>query len=181
MLVILTEEASMKVFLEVLINRNFPALQYRIIAHQGKQDLEKHIPIVLKSWKTPDSRFIIVHDQDSWDCRMLKTALQTECETIRTGVIIRIACVELEAWYWGDLKAVSEAFNKPKLPQLSRRSTYRIPDEIENPKAELQRHIPRYEQLSGARAIAEHLDAERNTSHSFNVFYRSLKEIASKF
>jgi hypothetical protein len=55
----------MKIFLETLINRYFPSLVFKIITFKGKQYLEKSIPNFLKSWRVPDSDFIIIHDQDS--------------------------------------------------------------------------------------------------------------------
>jgi hypothetical protein len=178
MLLILTEEASMKVFLETLIARYYPKLEFRIIPHQGKQDLEKHIPKILRNWNVPDTRFLIIHDQDSHDCRLLKAELQAACDAIRPDVIVRIACMELEAWYWGDLEAVGLAFGKTKLPALSRKSKYRVPDKINNPKSELKKHLPPYEQISGARLIGQYAEIERNTSHSFQVFMKSLQQMA---
>ncbi|MGL4209719.1 MAG: DUF4276 family protein [Candidatus Adiutrix sp.] len=177
MLVILTEEPSMKIFLETLIKRYYPTLALRIIPYRGKQDLVKHIPKILQSWNVPNSRFIVVHDQDSWDCMTLKSELKAKCDSVRSGVVVRIACMELEAWYWGDLLAVELAFGKPKLQTLSLKRKYRNPDNIVNPKDELQKHVKRYEQLAGAQLIAKYADIERNTSHSFKVFIRSLRQM----
>lgn len=177
MIVILTEEPSMKIFLETLMLRYYPSLKFKIISHRGKQDLERHIPIILKSWNVPDSKFIVIHDQDSWDCLSLKNKLKTKCDLVRPGVIVRIVCMELEAWYWGDLLAVEQAFNNNKLRSLSRKSKYRIPDSIANPKNELRKHLPRYEQEDGARRIVEHAVIEHNTSHSFQVFIKSLQSM----
>jgi hypothetical protein len=179
MLLILTEEQSMKVFLETLIARYYPKLEFRIIPHRGKQDLEKHIPKILRNWNVPDTRFLIIHDQDSHDCLLLKAELQALCDSIRPDVIVRIACMELEAWYWGDLLAVERAFGKTKLQSLSRKSKYRVPDKINNPKSELKRYLPPYEQISGAKLIAQHADIERNTSHSFQVLLKSLQTLYS--
>jgi len=178
MLVILTEEPSMKVFVETLVSRLFPELITKVIAYRGKQDLEKGLPKLLKNWRTPNSHFIIIHDQDSWDCVRLKQKLQAVCDSIRSNVTVRIACVELESWYWGDLAAVEKAFDKTGLQSLARRRNYRVPDKIQNPKTELQKHLPQYEQQVGARAIAAHIDPDRNTSHSFGVFFKSLSDKA---
>ncbi|MDR2898637.1 MAG: DUF4276 family protein [Spirochaetaceae bacterium] len=178
MVVILTEEPSMQLFLETLISRYYPNLLFKVIPHRGKQDLEKHIPKILKSWHVPNSHFLIVHDQDSWDCRTLKNNLQSICNAIRPGVVVRIACVELEAWYWGDLLAVEQAFGRHDLQSLSGKSKYRIPDSIVNPKDELRKHLPHYEQLDGAKRIAEYAMIDRNTSNSFQVFIKSLQGIA---
>jgi hypothetical protein len=92
---------------------------------------------------------------------------------------VRIACHELESWYWGDIIAVETAFNKHGLQRLIRQRNYRVPDSIMNPKRELKRYIPQYEQQAGARIIAEHIDISRNTSHSFRVFINKLDEFAA--
>jgi hypothetical protein len=169
----------MKVFIETLASRLFPDLRIEVKAYRGKQDLEKGIPKLLKAWRYPDSQFIVVHDQDSWDCIRLKQNLQAICDSARTGVTVRIACNELEAWYWGDLEAVEKAFSKTGLQVLSRQRLFRDPDSIRNPKDELRKRLPRYEQQSGAKAIAAHIDPARNTSHSFGVFFRSLSSATS--
>ncbi len=178
MLVILTEEPSMKVFLETLIRRVYPNLQFTIKAYRGKQDLEKGVARFLRACRTPGWRFIVVHDQDRWDCLQLKRWLTTICNEARAGVAVRIACHELESWYWGDLAAVEIAFNKKNLQRLASRRNYREPDRIVSPKNELRRYLPQYEQQAGARAIAEHIDIGRNTSHSFRVFMNKLDEFS---
>jgi hypothetical protein len=178
MLVIFTEEPSMKAFLETLIHRLYPEIPLKIIAYSGKQDLEKNVVRHIKNWLAPDCKFIVVHDQDSWDCIELKNKLTAMCKSVRPNVTIRIACRELESWYWGDLTAVGTAFGKQELTSLTRKSKYRHPDMIENPKIELKRHLPQYEQISGAKAIAEFVDVNRNTSHSFQVFFRKVTEYA---
>jgi len=178
MLVILTEEPSMKLFIETLVRRYFPNLSVKVKAYRGKQDLEKGIPKILKSWQIPNTYFIVVHDQDSWDCRVLKHNLKEICDSIRSGVVIRIACTELESWYWGDLVAVERAFNRNGLTSLMRKKKYRVPDNIINPKDELKKHLPKYEQQAGARVIAENIDAFNNTSYSFNKFFQSLSDMA---
>jgi hypothetical protein len=178
MLVIFAEEPSMKIFLETLIQRVYPDLQLTVKAYRGKQDLEKGVPRFLRAWKVPDTRFIVVHDQDSWDCVDLKKKLTEICDFEKSGVAIRIACHELESWYWGDIAAVEAAFNKHGLVRLTQQRNYRVSDNIMNPKKELKRYLPQYEQIAGARAIAEHFDIEHNTSHSFQVFISKVGEFA---
>jgi hypothetical protein len=178
MLVILTEEPSMKIFLETLIWRAYPDLPFTIKAYRGKQDLEKGVARFLRTWRTPDSYFIVIHDQDSWDCVELKRQLTTICDSARPGVAVRIACRELESWYWGDMAAIEAAFKKQGLQRLTRQRNYRHPDSIGNPKHELKRYLPQYEPLAGARAIAEYIDISRNTSHSFQAFINKVDEFA---
>jgi hypothetical protein len=52
--VFLLEERSMKTFLEALIPRYWPELDFRCIAHEGKQDLEKSILAVKAKFRQPD-------------------------------------------------------------------------------------------------------------------------------
>jgi hypothetical protein len=176
MLVIFTEEPSMKTFLETLLYRLYSNISLKIIAYHGKQDLEKNVSRHIRNWLIPNSNFIIVHDQDSWDCIALKNKLMAICNATAPNISVRIACHELESWYWGDLWAVSNAFGKPNITSLSRKRKYRVTDLIENPKSELKKHIPQYEQIAGAKAIAEHIDITRNTSHSFQVFFSKVSE-----
>ena len=46
---------------------------------------------------------------------------------LHNDVLIRIACTELESWYFGDLTAVSMAYGKD-FTSFSAKSKYRIPD-----------------------------------------------------
>jgi hypothetical protein len=180
MLVIFTEEPSMKAFLETVIRRLYPEILFTNRAYRGKQDLEANVAQHIQRWQMPNCKFIVVHDQDSWDCIALKNTLLAKCSAVSSNVTVRIACHELESWYWGDLTAVGTAFSKPNITSLSRNRKYRVPDAIVNPKSELKKHLPRYEQIAGAKAIAEHIDIKRNTSHSFQVFFRKVCEFADK-
>lgn len=176
-LLFLVEEPSMRELLNGILPRVLPAdMPYRIVAHRGKSDLKKSIPIKLSSWQDPDTRFVILHDQDSADCKELKSDLQRLCARCPERVLIRIVCRELEAWYWGDLKAVEKAYNK-KLSHLSQKSRYRNADAIENPKKELRRYIPELQQNLGALRISQYMSIQDNTSTSFNVFLRGIESI----
>lgn len=69
----LEEESAMHLLKELLprILSEFRSVTYRFIPHQGKGDLQKSIPIKIRAWLTPNTFFIILHDQDSHDCRKL--------------------------------------------------------------------------------------------------------------
>jgi uncharacterized beta-barrel protein YwiB (DUF1934 family) len=54
---------------------------------------------------------------------------------------------------------------------------YRDPDRISNAKQELKKIAPNYQQISGSRAIAQHLNLKNNKSHSFNVFIQGLQKV----
>ena len=110
-LVFLLEEASMKTVLDIILPQILPeSVEFKTIPHSGKSDLEASIPHKLKAWRQPDTKFIIVRDQDSGDCVQIKEALKRLAEPYGRPVLIRIACRELESWYLGDLKAVSQAY-----------------------------------------------------------------------
>ena len=77
-IVFLLEESSIENVLNELLPKLIPPeIRYKCISHQGKQDLAKSIPIKLKAFKksSPNTKFIIVHDQDSHDCQELKKDL----------------------------------------------------------------------------------------------------------
>ena len=66
------EEPSMKELLKMILPRVLPEeVQYYLIKHEGKQDLEKSLPRKLRAI-TQDARFIVVRDQDSADCHEVK-------------------------------------------------------------------------------------------------------------
>ena len=173
-LVFLLEERSMKELLDGILPRILPEpVTFLTIPHEGKTDLERSLPIKLKAWNEPNVAFVVVHDQDSNDCKQLKEKLARLCGGYGRRVLVRIPCHELEAWYWGDLAAVSAAFGKD-LTKLQNRRQYREPDRIENPKQELKRYLPGLYQIDGARRIAPHMRIQNNTSHSFRVFVQGV-------
>lgn len=177
-LVFLLEEQSMKVLLDGILPRILPEnVTFLTIPHDGKSDLEKSLPIKLRAWNEPDVSFVVVQDQDSNDCRLLKKKLTELCDGYGRRVLIRISCHELEAWYWGDLAAVSAAYGKD-LTKFSKNKKYRIPDNIANPKQELKRLLPQMGQIEGAKRIAAHMNLQANTSHSFNVFVQGVQKIS---
>lgn len=176
-LIFMLEELSMKELLDGILPRILPeSVSFQTIPHGGKRELELSLPKKLRAWNEPDVAFVVVHDQDSNDCVELKRKLQNICVMQGRQALIRIACRELEAWYWGDLAAVSEAYGVDLKP-LSEKSKYRDPDSIDHPKKELKRYIPQMGQIEGARRIAPHMNLEGNTSHSFQVFVQGVKRL----
>ncbi|MBQ8708865.1 MAG: DUF4276 family protein [Succinivibrionaceae bacterium] len=176
-LVFLLEERSMKELLDLLLPRILPeSVTFQTVPHEGKSDLEKSLPIKLKGWNEPDVSFVVVHDQDFNDCVELKQKLLQPCQDSGKTVLVRIACHELEAWYWGDLDAVEAAYGRD-VSKLKQKAKYRVPDRIENPKQELKRLIPDMGQIDGARRIAPHMNIDRNTSYSFQVFVRGIRQL----
>lgn len=178
-LVFLLEEKSMKYFLDGILPRILPeGVAFQTIPHEGKSDLQKSIRIKLLAWNEPDVKFVIVQDQDNNDCRELKKKLLQLCEGIGKSVLVRIACHELEAWYFGDLEAVSKAYGR-NLGKAVQRKKYCVPDDIISPKRELRIIVPEHQQIDGAKRIAKYVDVERNTSVSFRMFVDGVRRIAA--
>ena len=101
----------MKYLLDELLPRILPPdVTFQTIPHHGKRDLERSIPRKLRGWKEPgDIRFVILHDQDTKDCVSLKQELLQLCAVTDRPCLVRIACQEMEAWYFGDIDALCAA------------------------------------------------------------------------
>jgi hypothetical protein len=171
-LVFLLEEPSMEEVLKVLLPKILPNnVYFQLVPHEGKSDLDRSIPKKLRAWRAPGVRFVIVRDRESAECKNLKRHLLGLCEAGgRPDSLIRIVCPSLEAWFLGDLEAVEQAFELNGLTTKPRLKRFADPDHFDNAPDELRRMIKQYKKLGGARAIAPHLDAARNRSHSFGVF-----------
>lgn len=178
-LVFLLEEESAKELIENLMPRIFPELSFRCIPFEGKQDLEKNIPIKLRGYKTPNTEFIILRDEDSGNCKLIKQNLQVLCNNAnKPNTLIRIACKELESWYFGDLNAVAKALSINNLSDVSIQKKYKNPDNIVNPKEKLKKLTnQKYSQVSSSREIAKYIDYDNNSSKSFNVFISGIRKI----
>ena len=173
----MVEERSMKELLNIILPKILPNnIEYLIIPHSGKSDLQKSLPKKLQAWKSSSDKFIIVHDKDSNDCMNLKADLLSLCENSVNECLVRIVCVELESWYLGDLAAVSSAYAQ-NFNSLVTKRKFREPDKLGNAKEELRKLIPAYQPESGSKKIAVYMDLNRNTSHSFKVFVKGVKKI----
>ncbi len=168
----------MKVFLEGLLPRRFPHLEFLCVAHEGKSDLERSIPRKLQAWREPGVRFVVVRDKDADDCMALKQRLLALCAA-RSDTVVRIACNELEAWYFGDPRALAEVFDTPGLARIAQQARFRQPDAIVQPSRALAELAPGFQKVSGARAMAQRLDPSRNSSTSFGVFISAVDRLSS--
>ncbi|MDR2128089.1 MAG: DUF4276 family protein [Burkholderiaceae bacterium] len=183
-LIFLLEELSMKTLLDNLLPRLFPGWEeqkhFLCVAHQGKSDLDKSIPRKLKAWRSPQEQviFVIVRDNDGADCIKQKQELRDKClQAGRPDTLIRLVCQELESWYLGDLDALDKAFDaKVNIPKNRKR--FANPDAWQKPSREVERLVPCFQKQSGARKLAEHLDAQHNRSHSFQVFVKGVSRLA---
>ncbi len=155
-----------------------PGVIPEYLVFEGKQDLEKRLVRKIRGWQAPDSAFIVLRDQDSGDCRVIKEKLSALCsEADKPCSVVRIACRTLESWFVGDWDAVSEAFQQPKFANLKRKSMYQDPDHLGDPVNELRKVIPDYQKRDGARRISRHLDLTRNRSRSFQVFVEAVQRL----
>ena len=182
MLVFFLEEPSAEEMLKGVLPKILPShVIPRYIVFEGKQDLEKQLEQRLKHWKTPNTRFLVMRDQNSGDCRVIKQNLLDKCRVAhKPDTIVRIACHELESFYLGDLKAVEKGLGINGLSKLQNKRRFRAPDNLPNPAEELISLTKRfYQKVSGSRAIGPHLNLKNNFSHSFNVLVRTIKHIVS--
>jgi hypothetical protein len=180
-LVILTEEPSAKDLLDGLLPRLLPdGWQFRCIPYEGKQDLEKRMGRLLRAWQTPGARFVVLRDQDSGDCRVVKAGLIERCEQAGRGdTMVRVACRELEAWIAGDLQTFAAEFAAPAAAKSTGVARFRNPDSLGSPFSELRRFAPAYQKRDGARRMGLRLDPTQNTSRSFQVFCEGIQRITA--
>lgn len=184
-LIFLLEEPSMKSLLDGWLPRLFPGWvegqQFLCVKHQGKSDLDTSIPRKLSAWRIPDDRFVIVRDNDAANCVDVKVRLQSMCvASDRPDTLVRLVCQDLESWYIGDLKALAQAFDNPKLDTPALRKRFADPDSWQKPSVELSRLEPTFQKGSGARAMAVCLRETGNLSHSFRVFVDGVRRVASE-
>lgn len=179
-LVILTEEPSMKATLEHLLPKlGIDLSDVTIVAHQGKSDLEASIPKKLRAWQTPGARFLILRDNDRGDCTARKahihgliapTGKAAQCK-------IRIVCQELEAWFLADVPALVKAgyVESGKSPSYTKGD----PDLIDYPVHMMEKLRSGYGKISGAHAIAPHLDPENVRSASFRNTVQAIRALSA--
>ncbi len=184
-LVFMLEEESARYLLKELLPRILSEFQqsvtYRLIPHRGKGDLQKSIPSKLKAWLAPNTFFIILHDQDSHDCKQLKQQLKRLCDqNNKREPLIRIVCQELEAWYFGDLDAVEKAFPSFEANKYKNKRKFKNPDTINKPSDELKWIIRGFSKSIAAREIPKHMSIEQNTSTSFNHLISGLLNLVKE-
>ena len=198
----LVEEPSAEAALLNLVPKIMgPEHSFRIHSYQGKDDLMRSLPGRLLGyaqgqWLPSDWRIVVLRDRDQAECHQVKSELDEL--SVRAGLVTksdaangarfhvmnRLAIEELEAWFFGDGVALHAAY--PRVSEsIQNRATYRVPDDIRGGTEEaLQRVLRRagyhsggVPQIATARAISQHMDPERNHSHSFQVFRDGLREL----
>jgi hypothetical protein len=181
-LVFLLEEPSAQEMLKGFLPKlGFNLADIRFIVFQGKSDLDQNVERKLRAWLTPDTRFVILRDQDSGDCLQIKKQLVAKARQAgRHGTLVRIACRELESWYLGDLSAVETGLRlKEKLiSRHQQKAKFRNPDLLQSPDKELRALTGgMYQKIKGSRAIGPYLVPDKNRSPSFRVFVSGLRSL----
>lgn len=172
-----SEQDFLKAFVPTLLPDRL-TVHYQVF--QGKQDMEKRLALRMRGWRQPNTCFVVLRDQDSGDCLLIKNGLKKICRSAgHPHAVVRIACKELETFFVGDWTGVSAAFDLPALAKLSAKAMYRQPDVLGSPSSELKKHIPTYQKRDGARRIGPHIDPDRNTSQSFQALLRTIRQIAT--
>jgi hypothetical protein len=171
---ILVEESSMKHFLENILPQILPDginlnQNCFIRAHEGKQHLKKEIPKKIRAYKhlkTP-VKVVIIQDQDSSDCKVLKAELtQMVNNSGPLPHLVRIACRELESWYIGDMGAIERVYPKFKAEKYRNWDKFRNPD-LCNASHELKKIIPEFQKGVASREISKYIKLSNNKSISF--------------
>jgi hypothetical protein len=122
-----------------------------------------------------------MRDQDAADCKNVKAKLVQLCnEAQKPETLVRIACHELESFYFGDLSAVENALNlhKNALEPYKSKAKYRIPDVIVSPSTELDKITGGiYQKIGGSREIGKIISLTENSSHSFRMLISGVKKL----
>lgn len=194
---ILVEEPSAEEFLNIIIPKIVPELEFTIYPSRGKDDLLCNLPSRLRAYSRflpNDSRVLVLVDSDGKDCMELKMRLERIAEAAglttksssrgKYQIVNRIVIQELESWYFGDWNAVCAAY-----PRIDRnhckKASLRIPDAVDNTWEIFEAVLKKYKYLqhsrlpkiATARNIAAHMRPERNVSASFIAFRKALLDL----
>jgi hypothetical protein len=176
-------------------------ISFDIHAFRSKSDLMAKLPSRLKSYRkflAPDWRIVVLVDEDRQDCIALKNELENAAidaglitksmaeDGSRFQVLNRIAVEELEAWFFGDIQAIHQAYKKIPIT-LATKSAYRDPDAIKGGTWEaMERELQKAGYFKGglakikaAREISSNMEPSRNHSRSFQIFKQGLLNIIS--
>jgi len=185
---VFTEEESAKILFEAILPKLLPeGVFFNVYKHQGKQDLERGLRTTLPSIsKMPGSRILITRDQDSADCKDVKTRInEIAFEYCQCPYLIRIICHELESWFLGDLHAISFVFPRFKPDVFLNKAELRDVDRIVSPNEYLLKIIPEYSgrtylpKLETAEKISQYLNLDKNNSTSFNHSIAGIRKLAN--
>ncbi len=167
----------MQAFLEALVPRIAPGLQFLCVPFEGKADLRRNAARRLHAWREPGAKFLLLVDQDQDDCRRLKQELvaSVPVRDRDSAVVVRIVCRCLESWLLSDLDGLREAMPHA-LPASSRVEKFRDPDSLANATQEVERLLGQapLRKVQTAREIGRVLLPARVTSRSLQTFIASV-------
>ena len=188
----------MEAALRLIIPKIVGSLSFEVYPFQGKDDLLQKLPERLRgyaNWLPADYRIMVIVDRDDEDCDELKQRLEkaardadlitrTQSGGPSYQIVNRLAIEELEAWYFGDWEAVRAAYPRVAAT-ISNSAKFRDPDAIKGGTWEAFERVLRsigyfdsgLRKIEAARAIAPHMDPERNRSRSFQVLRAALLEM----
>lgn len=202
-IVFLVEELSAEAALLNIVPKILgTSASFEIHPYQCKNDLLSKLPQVMRGyakWLPRDWRIVVLVDEDRSNCIALKERMdraadaaglitRTKASSInnhaRFQVLNRIAIEELEAWFFGDVQALNQAY--PKTPEtLGHKSRYKDPDSIKGGKWEsMERELKRsgyfiggLRKIEAAKTISAYMEPDKNNSKSFQVFRDGLREM----
>lgn len=165
-----------KLFLE-LWPASTKGVDWIIIHHQGKADLQSNLVKKMTSWTYGSPHFIILRDNDGADCRKLKQQLLLLVRNTQKPHHVRLVCQNLESWFLGDLFAVEQAFPESNATSFQSQQQFRNPDQASHAPELIEKLTGLPGKVSRAQQITRHLDLSRNCSPSFQVLVRTLREL----
>ncbi|HOZ47193.1 MAG TPA: DUF4276 family protein [Candidatus Hydrogenedentes bacterium] len=201
-LVFLVEEETARIVLDAIVPRIVGDIPFHVHCSRGKQDLLRKLPHRLAAYQSMPSDatcVVVLIDEDRQDCHVLKATLEEHAlkagfatkssrREERFRVLNRIAVEELEAWFFGDIEALTSAY--PHVPRtLHLKRGLRDPDAIKGGTWEaLERvlmkagyHKGGLQKIRAAREVTAYMDPARNQSHSFQVFMDGLRALINQF
>lgn len=155
----------------------FEKTHWVVFDYNGKSDLEKSFPRIMKQWHEPGSRFIVLRDNDGSDCRLLKQRLSALVPAQNQPHLIRIVCQELESWFLGDMQAIGEAYPASTRHDQFKSLSKRDPDGLTNASELVRSLTGTGAKRLRATEIAKKMRASSNRSASFQVFLSGLQRL----
>lgn len=180
-LIIFTEEPSMKEALRHLLPKlGVDPRNVRIISFDGIGNMMNSLPLQLRALAVDrNARVLILRDNDNGNCLHHKSAIvhQVASAGLTTRTKVRIVCQMLESWFIGDANAL--ACSRHLTRPVPKRLRTCDPDSLGNPKSELRRLRDGYNEITGAKAIAPHLDTSANRSASFRMTVEAIRDLTT--
>ena len=197
------EEPSAEVALTNIVPKIVgPNLTCAFHPFQGKRDLLTNLPNRLRalhSWIPAEWGLVVLVDQDQENCVDLKGQLEAIAQAARFDtktsrqsrapykLLNRVVVEELEAWLFGDVPALVQAY--PGVPlTLDKKAPFRNPDAIRGGTWEalervLQKaghHKGGLQKYKAAADISSRMSPDQNRSGSFCVFRDGLRALVDE-